>query len=371
MTKKLAQVRHCAASIFPLIVYSKVETKEHKHVHRRPKIEGPRETDPRNVKRPLAHKAPTSEAKLRHHRAHPSEAGATTERMSTQNTSASIDLNRQLLYYTIRLQNSDDTLHAWMRHILAYLTSASEELQPARLEPQAPHVARGEGCDGSCDCQTNSWVRELSYEQHCRKLLMSRVNAGDTNLGGSVDEDSLRREASLVMESVNRTESAADTAETPMDIDDALDDLDSASDSSSEWDFVMYDSDSEVDSIDDPSYKPCGSDLLKLDSDYSSEDEFDEEIESEELENEDEETLSSCTYNVRISTSLQLSAAGNTEQRHVKILRQYGAKARQSRRPAAGRSDTSTDGGYFYGGDSSDDEGDEFYAQEWERPSSN
>ncbi|KAK7572155.1 hypothetical protein V9T40_014627 [Parthenolecanium corni] len=286
--------------------------------------------------------------------------------MSTQNTSASIDLSRQLLYYTIRLQNTDDNLHAWMRHILAYLTSATDELQPARLEPQEPHINQGEGCDGSCDCQTNTWVRELSYEQHCRKLLMSRVNVGDTNVGASVDEDSLRREASLVMESVNRSESAADSAETPMDIDDGLE-SEASSSASSEWDFLMYDSDSELDSMDERSYKPCGSDLLKLDSDYSSD--FDEfSSNSEEELNDDEETLSNYTYNVRISTSLQLNAAGNTEQRTVKILRQCGASGNKTRayRRRAARSATSTD--YFYSGDS-DDEGDELCAQ-WERPSS-
>lgn len=288
--------------------------------------------------------------------------------MSTQNTSASIDLSRQLLYYTIRLQNSDDTLHAWMRHILAYLTSAADELQPARLQPQEPHLAQGEGCDGSCDCPTNGWVRELSYEQHCRKLLMSRVNVGDTNVGASVDEDSLRHEASLVMESVNRNESEADSAETPMDIDDGLE-SEASSSASSEWDFVMYDSDSELDSMDDPSYKPCGSDLLKLDSDYSSD--FDEDFTSdseeelEQLQNGDEETLSNYTYNVRISTSLQMD--GNTEQRTVKILRQYGTGANKMRCNRAAHT-TSTRCGYCY---DSEDEVDELCAHQWDNPSSN
>lgn len=227
----------------------------------------------------------------------------------------SIDSNQQQLYYSIRLNNSDNTLHAWMRHILSYLTSSERHNQhqhqhqhqhhhnnnnnnellarnELQLQMQEPHVPQGAVCDGSSDCQSNLWAREVSYEQHYRKLLMSRVNAGDTNHVNSVDQESLRREASLVMESVDpaaRPQPAALNREqnvnvvaggsgggvgagtsTPMDVE-------SISERSrySDWDFVMYDSD--VESIDesdaassDPTYEVSESDLIKLDDDYTS-----------------------------------------------------------------------------------------------------
>lgn len=179
----------------------------------------------------------------------------------------SIDSNQQL-YYSIRLNNSDNTLHAWMRHILSYLTANNELV---RRELQEPHLSQNAVCDGSCDCQSNSWVHEVSYEEHYRKLLMSRVNVGDTNQANSVDQESLEREASLVMESVdhNRPEEQVVNVDqsTPMDVDSISEEMSHNSD----WDFVMYDSD--VESIDsDTTYEVSESDLFKLEDGYESSD---------------------------------------------------------------------------------------------------
>lgn len=178
----------------------------------------------------------------------------------------SIDSNQQL-YYSIRLNNSENTLHAWMRHIVNYLTTNNELL---RNELQEPHGSQSAVCDGSCDCQSNLWVHEVSYEEHYRKLLMSRVNAGDTNHVNSVDQESLRREASLVMETVdhNRPEEPVANIEenVPMDVENSSDEMSHNSD----WGFLMYDSDAESDDSSDPTYEVAESDLIKLNVDYTS-----------------------------------------------------------------------------------------------------
>lgn len=203
----------------------------------------------------------------------------------------SVGLNRQL-YYSIRPNNSENTLHAWMRHILTYLAAYNEAI---RNEAQEPHLQQSTGCDGSCDCPSSMWVREVSYEEHYRKLLMNRVNVGDACRATSVDEESLRREAMLVMESMNQ-QRVADDEQTTLHAEEA-EPMDVDSDGSGAgqvdvWDLVMYESDAESEDSDDLSYKPEGSDLLKLDSAYTSDD--------SDFEDDNDDNLSCYTYDVRL-----------------------------------------------------------------------
>lgn len=218
-------------------------------------------------------------------------------------TNSSVGFNRQL-HYAIRPNNSENTLHAWMRHILAYLAAHDEAM---REGAQEPNLQQNAGCNGSCDCQSNSWVHEVSYDEHYRKLLMNRVNVGDACRATSVDEESLRREAALVMESVNQRANVDDESTTlnaeevePMDVDSTS----SNSGQVDDWDFVMYESDAESDDSDNLSYKPEGSDLLKLDSFYTSDDsDFDDD-------DDDDSNLSSFTYNlVRLPTPFNSNAS--------------------------------------------------------------
>lgn len=230
---------------------------------------------------------------------------------------SSVGLNRQL-YYSIRPSNSENTLHAWMRHILTYLTNRNE-LAPNDV--QGPPLQPNIGCDGSCDCQSNLWVHEVSYEEHYRKLLMSRVNVGDANLVASVDEESLRREASLVMESANQhtniqdqpvQSSGGEESMTLMHVDADS----SASSEFDDWDFVIYGSDLESeDDSDDLSYRADDSDFTSdddytsRDSEYEDDDDDNNNVvggENNDDNRDDDEEMSNYVYDIRYTTSYQL-----------------------------------------------------------------
>ncbi|XKL59492.1 hypothetical protein PGB90_000508 [Kerria lacca] len=278
---------------------------------------------------------------------------------------SSISHNHQL-YNMIRINNSDNTLHTWMSQIVTYLTANNEV--PV-YETQQPHLSQNIVCDGSCDCQTNVWVRELSYDEHYRKLLKSRVNMGDTNLMNSIDEESLRREASLVMDSVNQpTNMDEDPVQMdgehllPMDIEE----ISSNSGHSSNWDFVMYDSEDNEseDSVSDPTYKPSNSELLKLDNEYSS-DEFESEDDDEA---KDDDTLSTYTYGIRIPVSFKATSSNHA--RTVNIVRTYKNIQRRVDTYVED-ADTNVDICEHVNDDSDDEDGYEYNRHEWNRPSTN
>ena len=232
---------------------------------------------------------------------------------------SSVGVNRQL-YYSIRPSNSENTLHAWMHHILTYLTNR-DELAPNDV--QGPPLRPNIGCDGSCDCQSNLWVHEVSYEEHYRKLLMSRVNVGDANHVASVDEESLRREASLVMESTNQHTNIQEQPVQSSGVEESItlmnvDTVSSASSESDDWDFVIYGSDLESeDDSEDLSYRMEESDSTS-DDEYTSDDfDYDEDnnvgeniasVRSDNDNDDDDEEICNYVYGLHYpyTTSYQL-----------------------------------------------------------------